>query len=375
MFLSVCCGVAACAQAPPGAFRSLNAALASLRDSPRAVDAMIDVFGTCYEPVKLTALDSNLTLRAAPPGRGGTRAGISGAVPLFPADLIPVTDAGILAQLPPASRGVVRQVDLVALGVPLAVPACQPYVGGNSVMTPGLLQPAGAELFAYGDPRVAGDASPLTPARYPNAISGGPTVAWASLFGVANGTHGRLEMDAAAAMRSPLWAQQLREDPGSLRAKYIGELGWLEHTQGVVAVAPPSPLPPPPACTDTVTDWGILGGDLAGTPLRGVASAGDCCDLCAARTNCRFWAWQPAGRGGNNAQFCFLKYVNQSWAHIGNGIISGGTPAARAGVPVELGQNCGTAGEDVYGDGAVVLLTNALAELDEPGECVFCVLL
>ena len=365
MMLAVCCGLAACAQAPPGAFRSLNTALASLRGSRTAPGAaVIDVFGTC-EAVKLTSLDSHVTLRAAPPG---ARSGISGAVPLFPVDFSPVSDVGILAQLPTAAaRAAVRRVDLSALGVPLSAPVCQPYVGGNSVMTPGLLQPAGAELFAYGDPRVGGDAGPLTPARFPNAGAGGPTGSWASLFGVINGTLGRLELATAAAARSPLWAQQLREDPNSLRTKYIGELGWLEHTQSLVAVgAPLPPPPPPPTCADTTVDWVVLGGDLAGTPLRLVASAGDCCTLCAARTNCRFWAWQPPP--APNAQFCYLKYANESWKQVGGGIISGGTPAARAVVPVVLGAPCGDEGEDVYGDGAMVLLFNALAELDEPGE-------
>ena len=367
MLLAVCCGLAACARAPPNALRSLHDAFTLLRAPPaRSVDApaaVIDVYGTCYEPLTLTALDSHVTLRAAPVG---PRAGISGAVPLFRADFVPVTDAGILSQLPPAARASVRQVDLAVAGVPLSPLSCQPYVGGNSVMTPGLLQPAGAELFAYGDPRVGGDASPLTPARYPNEGAGGPTDAWASVFGV-NGTLARLELDAAAASRSALWAQQLREDPGSVRAKFIGELGWLEHTQALSAVGDAVPPHPPATCADTTVDWVVMGGDLSGTPLRQVASAGACCDLCAARTNCRFWSWQPPTTAPN-ALFCYLKYVNATWQRVGGGIVSGATPVARAAVPVELGAPCGTAAEDVYGDGGVVLLTNALAELDEAGE-------
>ena len=284
--LAVCCGLAACARAPPSAFHSLSAAFASLRAAPprdSSSAVIVELYGTCYESLRLSSVDSHVTVRAAPPS---ARAGISAAVPLFATDFSPVTDVGILAQLPPVSRSAVLQVDLAALGVPLAPLTCQPYVGGNSVMTPGLLQPAGAELFVYGDPRGGGDAGPLTLARFPNADAGGPKAAWASLFDVHNGTLANLGMDATAASRSPLWAQQLREDPGSLRTKYIGSLGWLEHTQSLVAV---SALSPPPNTT-------------------------------------------------------------------------------RATVSVELGANCGTLAEDVYGDGGVVLLTNVLAELDEPGE-------
>lgn len=368
--LAVCCGAAACALAPTDAARSLGAAFSALRASRAAVGgaplpATVSVWGTCYEPLHLSALDSYVTLRAALPG---ARAGISAAIPLFPADFLPVNDEGILAQLPAAARAAVRRVDLAAAGVPLSPPGCQPYVGGNSVMTPGLLQPAGAEMFAFGDPRVGGDASPLTPARYPNVGAGGPMAAWASVFGV-DGTAARLELDAAAASRSALWAQQLREDPGSLRAKQIGELGWDEHTQALAGVGSVTPPAPPALCGAVTTDYTILGGDLAGTPFHGTASAGDCCALCGARTNCRFWAWQPPG-GAANAQFCYLKYVNAtgSWKRVGGGIVTGTTPVARASVAVQLGAQCGSASEDAYGDGAVVLLTNALAELDEPCE-------
>ena len=360
----MCCGAAACARAPLDAHRSLGAAFSALRAS-RALGesppppATISIFGTCHESLRLTALDSHVTLRAAPPG---ARAGISAAVSLFASDFAPVTDQDILAQLPPAARAAVRRVDLAAAGVPLSPLGCQQYVGGNSVMTPGLLLPAGAELFAYGDPRVGGDASPLTPARYPNAAAGGPMAAWGSLFAV-NGTAARLELDAAAAARSALWAQQLREDPGSLRAKQIGELGWDEHTQAVAGVGSVAPPAPPAACADATPGYTIMGGDLAGTPYRQVASAGDCCALCAARTNCRFWTFQPRST-------CYLPYANATgaWTRAGGGVVSGGTPVARAGVAVQLGAQCGDASEDVYSDGAVVLLTNALAELDEPGE-------
>jgi len=237
-------------------------------------------------------------------------------------------------------------------------------------MTPGLLQPAGAELFVYGDARVGGEASPLTPARYPNAVQGGPTVAWASLFGVnytaAPGISARLEMDPAAAARSGLWAQQLQQDPGSVRAKYIGELGWLEHTQALVAVgasSPPSPQPPP-TCADTVENYGIMGSDLAGTPTNNVGDAGECCALCSARTNCRFWSYSPS------LTRCYQKYQNASGAWQRNpGVVSGQSTTPHASVAVTLGAQCvSIQAEDTYGDGAVVLISNALAELDTPGE-------
>jgi hypothetical protein len=358
--------------APPDAHHSLGSAFIALRAARGAAavglappPATVELYGTCYEPLHLTVLDSRVTVRAAP----GVRAAISAAVPLMASDFAPVTDAGILAQLPAAARGAVRRVDLRAAGVPLAPLGCQGYVGGNSVMTPGLLLPAGAEIFAYGDPRANGDAGALTPARYPNADAGGPTAAWGALFGVFNGSSARLELDVAAAARAPLWAQQLREDPGSLRAKQIGELGWDEHTQALVSVGGVTPPAAPAACAATTVEYTIMGSDVAGSPFRGVASAGECCARCGARTNCRFWSWQPPGNAPN-AGWCYLKFGNYSgqWARVGSGIVTGTTPVARAGVDVRLGAPCAGTFEDTYGDGAVVLLTNALAELDEPGE-------
>lgn len=249
--LSVCCS-GACSGSDP-ALRSLTEARALLSKRRGAgappQPVIVNVHGTCNEQLLLSAADGgvNEATRISFRGVPGTRAGISGALPIFSDSLSPVSDPGILAQLQLPVRALVRQLNLSAMGVPLAPPACQPYVGGNSVMTPGLLEPAGAELFAYGDPSVSGDAGPLTPARFPNVAAGGPTAAWSSVFDLTTAPRGvgaRIDiLDAAAAARAPLWAQQAAEDPGSVRAKFILELGWAEHTQSLVSIGSEPPVP------------------------------------------------------------------------------------------------------------------------------------
>ena len=377
LYLSVCCSTDACNLAPPDAYRSIASVrnyLYRARASGHTGETVINVYGKCFEPISFSSRDggfdeeTRVTFRGMP----GTNAGISAAKLLYASDFVPIVDEYILSQLPVNSRSFARQVNLT--GIPLPQPACQQYVGGNSVMTPGLLQPAGAEIFALGDPKVGGDASPLTPARYPNAAAGGPMKSWASLFGVnytkSGSVLGQLEIqDEAAAARSSLWAQQALEDPGSIRSKYIGELGWLEHTQSLVSVLdtiPPST--PPGVCTETIEGFGIMGNDLAGTPFNGVESAGDCCALCSARTNCRFWSWAPPSL--SNHGNCYLKDLNATGAWQRNpGIISGVTPVTFSTVAVSLGKQCAyTNEEDQYSDGAVILLSNVLAELDVPGE-------
>jgi hypothetical protein len=377
LHLSVCCSPKVCNRAPSNAFHTLasaHQALHAARENGHNGETSIDIYGKCFERIVFSNIDGGLdeSSRVTYNGIPGTNAGISAAKLLFPSDFSVIEDTYILAQLQPSSRQYVRQVNLT--GIPINPPSCQPYVGGNSVMTPGLLQPAGAEFFAYGDPRVGGEASPLTPARYPNSALGGPMNSWATLFELnytkVGSILGQLQVqDEEAAARSVLWQQQSIEDPGSIRGKYIGELGWLEHTQSLVSILstmPPSA--PPGVCTDVVTGYGVMGYDLAGTPFKGIESAGDCCALCGARTNCRFWSWAPPSL--SNHGNCYLKYLNATGAWQRNpGIISGVTPTSFSTIDVSLGKQCAYVNEeDQYSNGAVILLSNLLAELDEPGE-------
>ena len=131
-----------------------------------------------------------------------------------------VTDANILGQLPSdAARAAVRQLDLRAHGG--AIPdagllVCKPYMGGEASILPGNLMPSGLEFFAPGGAATGGDLAPLTLARFPNRDT--PPKSWSG--GSVSGY--TIFPDAVTAARLPLWAQQLREDPGSVFAHYLG---------------------------------------------------------------------------------------------------------------------------------------------------------
>ena len=220
-------------ESPATAVRTLQQAQALVRRqrSRDAASAMpprpITVFvrGTCGA-VRFTAEDggaseaSRVTYAAAP-GEAAPPV-FSGGVPVPASWLSPVTDPAVLAQLPSdAARAAVRQLDLLAHGA--AIPdagalSCKPYMGGEASILPGNLMPSGLEFFAPGNPHTGGDFSPLTLARFPNRDhaprqwSGGATSGYV------------ITPDAATAERLPLWARQLKEDPGSVYTHYMGGL-------------------------------------------------------------------------------------------------------------------------------------------------------
>jgi hypothetical protein len=201
-----------------------SSAAAAVRTLPRAQalvrgrasgPATVLVRGTCGA-ARFTAADggrdegSRVTYAAAP----GARAAISGGTTVFASWLAPVTDPAVLAQLPTdAARAAVRVLDLAAHGglIPDAgTLVCKPYMGGEASILPGNLVPSGLEFFAAGDPTTGGGFSPLALARFPNRAAAPQQ--WS--HGTVNGYV--ISPDAATAARLPLWAQQMREDPGSV---------------------------------------------------------------------------------------------------------------------------------------------------------------
>ena len=205
--------------------RSLRARDAAAALPPRPVTVFMR--GLCG-PARFTATDggggeaSRVTWAAAPGARAPPV--LSGGVPVPASWLSPVTDAETLSQLPSdAARAAVRQLDLGAHGG--AIPdagalGCKPYMGGEASILPGNLMPSGLEFFAPGGAFTGGDFAPLTLARFPNRNV--PPKQWSG--GTVNGYV--ITPDSATAAHLPLWARQLREDPGSVYAHYLGGLEW-----------------------------------------------------------------------------------------------------------------------------------------------------
>ena len=90
---------------------------------------------------------------------------------------------------------------------------------------PGNLVPSGLEFFAPGGAFTGGDFAPLALARFPNRDA--PPKQWSG--GTVEGYV--ITPDATTAARLPLWARQLREDPGSVYAHYLGGLEWDDAHQ------------------------------------------------------------------------------------------------------------------------------------------------
>lgn len=230
----VCCGCGDDASATPRdastPLNSLSAALDAARALRRAASApsptRITVSGgPCAPPRRMLPEDGGsseadrVTIGAA---AGAPPAQLFGGVAVLASWLEPVTDAGIIAQLQPAARGFVQQIDLSAHGIlPTAQPLCHAYMGGEAAILPGNLVSAGMEFFAAGDPTVGGDFSPLDLARYPN--HGSVPKQWSS--GAVDGYV--ITPDAATGARVGPWKQQLQEDPGSIFVHYLGGYGTI----------------------------------------------------------------------------------------------------------------------------------------------------
>lgn len=92
---------------------------------------------------------------------------------------------------------------------------------------------------------------------------------------------------------------------------------------GAAATPPPTSTITPVGNCITETDANYPGNDVGG--MAGVAQQFDCCNLCAARTDCQSWAYLTS------AQYCFFKSVTISSQQANRqaypGMISGGPSA------------------------------------------------
>lgn len=241
LFLSV-----DCSRAEDGAAATtLHAARDALRAAFAAADASgalrptatVHVRGPCHldSPLSFDARDSGpVKWMPAPPLSSFT---VSGGAPIAASAFSPVRDPAILAQLPPAARGSVVQLDLAAGGLPagpgpLAGRGCRAYAEGlpephgGSMPGAGVNSPPGLELFAS----LGGGGATTTPlvlARWPNAWNPlyWSTVLHSAQTGPSNRTMGP---DAVTLARSASWAQQFREDPGSIFVHQYNRVGWAD---------------------------------------------------------------------------------------------------------------------------------------------------
>ena len=291
--------------------RSQRARDAAAALPPRPITVLLS--GACG-PARFTAADggageaSRVTYAAAPGARAPPA--LSGGVPVPASWLSPVTDAGALAQLPSdAARAAVRQLDLRAHGgsIPDAgALQCKPYMGGEASILPGNLVPSGLEFFAPGGAPTGGDFAPLALARFPNRAA--PPKAWSG--GSVEGYV--ITPDAATAARLPLWARQLREDPGSVYAHYLGGLEWDDAHHAVAAITMPPPPPPAGSCTAGNTSCACFesGFDYDGNDLMAPVAAptqAACCQLCNATAGCKFYSFCPNSACAGGPTMCYLK--------------------------------------------------------------------
>jgi len=319
------------AQALVRALRERDAAAAS---PPRAVTVLVR--GTCG-PARFTAADggageaSRVTYAAAP----GAPPALSGGVPVPASWLSPVTDAATLSQLPTdAARAAVRQLDLGAHGG--AIPdagalLCKPYMGGEASILPGNLVPSGLEFFAPGGAPTGGDFAPLALARFPNR--GAPPKEWSG--GAVDGY--TISPDPATAARLPLWARQLREDPGSVFSHYLGGLEWDDAHHAVQSISLPPAPPAPPAggctagnasCSCFESGFDYDGFDL-GQPVAAPTQAA-CCALCNATAGCKFYSFCPNSACAGGPTMCYLKTSNAGRKAWPNRLSGPAAPAAPA---------------------------------------------
>lgn len=243
--LLVCCGCgldhAGDGLSWPTAFSTLSSARDALRarlpSQASPAPATITVRGTCIlnETLALDARDDGLSIRAAP----GFRSQAVGGAPLQASWFVPVTDPAILAQLTPAARASVVELDLTAHGLSpgpgvIGGRGCRTYSeglpqphGGNMPID-GINSPPGLEIFvltASSDDIAA--LAPLALAHYPNNLSA-PTN-WSKVEHVISGAPRSLEPDAATLNRTALWENQfLYDPPGSIMVHQYLRVGWAD---------------------------------------------------------------------------------------------------------------------------------------------------
>jgi hypothetical protein len=243
-------GVAAAPSSP--SYRTLDAAASALAAIFAASDAAaaprprvrVLVRGACAGPLVLTAAHSGpVEWLPAPPALSWE---VTGGAALPASWFVPVTDAAVLAQLPPAARPFVRALDLGAHGLDagpgvIGGRGCRAYAEGlpephgGSMPGAAINSPPGLELFAATG---GGAVAPLQLARFPNDVS--VPALWSKVLhstpsGPANRTLGP---DLPTLARGAAWAQQFAEDAGSIFVHEYSRVGWADMHWPLVALTP-----------------------------------------------------------------------------------------------------------------------------------------
>ena len=378
---------------------------------PRAMT--VRTRGTCGA-ARFTAADgglsesSRVTYAALP---GAAPPVFSGGLPVSASWLAPVTDAWVLEQLPSdAARAAVRELDLAAHGIPDAgTLQCKPYMGGEASILPGNLMPSGLEFFAPGNPHTGGDFAPLTLARFPNRDHAPRQWSSGSTAGYT------ITPDAATAARLPLWARQLKEDPGSVYVHYMGGYGawallWASgcylslltppppppplrptvewddahHAVGNISIPPPPPTPSPnpnpnpcgngnASCACYESGFDYAGSDLPGGPHPSPTQA-SCCALCASTPGCKYYSFCPNSACAGGPTMCYLKSSNAGrvpWPNRLSGPTAALPPAPTAAPTMTLApcpSHYNQPGYDALDSRGTYYAYNLLSELDTEGE-------
>lgn len=271
-----------------GAFDTLRA----LRHDNLLTTTTIHVSGgPCAPPRLLTEADGGMdeSSRVHIVGTSAAPTEISGGLPLPSSWFTVVTDAAIIAQLPPAAVPFVRELDLAAHGISTGTLECHPYMGGEASILPGNLVPSGLELFSPSS-RAGGAAAPLTLARYPNREK--QPSQWSS--GKVNNY--TISPDATTTLHLPAWAEQLSNDPGSIYVHYLGGLRWNDHDNALDAVTVSAPSLSLTPCPSHYAAQGYDSLDNAGTyyAYNILAELDEPGEYYVNRTSMKAYVWLPA---------------------------------------------------------------------------------
>lgn len=181
--------------------------------------------------------------------------------PVLRSQFSAVTDADILAQMAPAARAAVLELDVSAAGFPpTGALSCRTYAAGNACILPGVLPPTQMELFlSPGAAAPVTSSLALTLAQWPNVCpcnmaapdcqcSFGSTVTpparWPHVVSVSKAANRTAVLDAntTAHIAAAGWAVQVANDPGSAFVHYFScafaDLHWA-----LDAVNASAPLP------------------------------------------------------------------------------------------------------------------------------------
>lgn len=212
--------------------------------------ARVSVRGPCYihTPLVFDKRDSG-DVEWLPEAPAATFV-VSGGAPVPAAWLTPVVDPNVLAQLPATARDYVQQLNLTAHGFsagagPISGRGCRVYAEGlpephgGSMPGGSINSPPNLEFFAVAGCAGGGQScavEPLALARWPNAEWNPAN--WSRVLHSAPPTDRTFGPDPATLARSTAWAQQFREDAGSIYVHQYNRVGWADMHWQLTGLTP-----------------------------------------------------------------------------------------------------------------------------------------